>query len=102
MHSNPISILTPFHRGSINLPKKSDIKRILDKTNQAYITVSPLKKKKIKRTPTVERTLHEIKAKLKVINTGYGHIQIRKDLSDKIKAPTVNLFEQVIPLNQAL
>lgn len=88
-----IAILTPYGKGRKKLPSPNDKERILNLTEQAYITSKNLSSTKgKKRDRTAEKIIKELGYKVKERKYEYGHIQMRKDLIDKEQVWQVSLF----------
>lgn len=85
LHSDPISISTPFNWGKCSLPGPDDIKRISMKSTRFFLTgptkVSPSRG----RNSIVEKTIRESGAKVFPAHDGMGHIKI---LIDTMQEPS--------------
>lgn len=100
LEQDPISILTPFMRGNLVLPTKSDANRICENTKSAYSTANIVSKRPKKKDKTVEKTIRETVRKIKQVSSSTGHIRLRtKDL----QPPTtwnIDLFGDALPLKE--
>ena len=79
--TNPVAILTPWRRGGKELPKKTDVSRILSFSENAYVTTSrdsPSGNPPRGRSRAVERTIRESGAKIKAVGQSSGMIRLRK------------------------
>ena len=78
---DPIAILTPWRRGGKELPRISDVQRILTLTSRAFVTGSrgKLAGQSIrKRSRAVEKTIKESGVKISSVSTSNGMIRLRK------------------------
>ena len=81
LQRDPIAALTPWRRGGRELPRKTDIGRILSLTGMAYATASreDLRSRSIRgRDRAVERTIRETGAKIRTVSLSSGMIRLRK------------------------
>lgn len=72
----PVAVLTPFKRGSVTLPRDSDINRIRQKTPDAYITASLTYRHK-RRARVVEQLLRGATRRIQPVHGRYGHTRLR-------------------------
>ncbi len=87
----PIAAIAPYARGRLPLPAKTDIKRILKRTDLAYCTKWPITVKPPRR-PSVDGVMSRITRNRKAVSRVPGHIRIRSSFSgDGI--PSVELFD---------
>ncbi|MEG3620149.1 MBL fold metallo-hydrolase [Magnetovibrio sp. PR-2] len=95
--NSPVAFLSPFKRGSTELPTSSDVKRILGHTNDAYSTssFSTQKKKRLGRNDKilVRHNIHRYDLYPK-----NGHVRLRVDPKDG--SVSVNLFNSAVHLSQ--
>ena len=78
LEKSPVAILTPYGRGGLLLPQKSDVKRICQLTNKIFITAPSSTKKRIqKRDSAVEKTLKDLGLEPRLVNNSIGHIRLR-------------------------
>ena len=97
---NPLVGLTPFIRGNLILPKKSDVTRICQRTQNAYSTAFPRQKRLKHKDKVVERTIRETVKKIKEIIPSTGHIRFRsKDIEPPMNWK-IDLFGGAIPLHE--
>ena len=101
LHPNPYSALTPVVTGSTTLPKSSDRDRMLEFTNQAFLTTTPKPVKfRDQKDRAVEKTMQETARKLVVIPQSNGHICMRGSNDDTPSNWTVTCHGGAIPLQQ--
>ena len=101
LRSEPYALLAPFIGGATRLPGKSDVNRILDYTNNGFITAPPtLTGRRRKRTPPVERVMKEGMGNIRevIMTQGQVRIRMRPGQPDSIK---VQLFNGALPLVDA-
>jgi beta-lactamase superfamily II metal-dependent hydrolase len=72
------SILTPFTRGSVQLPTERGVRCILDRTKEAYSTSRLRSRSVARRNPAVERTIRETVGTLRTVEPRFGHVRLRK------------------------
>jgi len=79
-----VSVLTTYDRGRNPPPTAEDLDRL--KTHTPYVCIAPVPKSgKIKRDPTVERTMREVVKARKVRDGRVAHLQLRASaIEDKI------------------
>jgi hypothetical protein len=75
--AHPLTVTTPWARGSQSLPSPSDISRIVGLTQNPLVTSLPKPTRSPKRHPAVERELRESKIKVRRISVGLGAIRLR-------------------------
>ena len=83
LNPNPFTVMTPFRNGSVVLPTRSDIKRVIGLTDAAYITSNPFSKGKIKHKPMVERTVKEVVKRISPSNFQLGQVRLRTRVEDR-------------------
>ncbi|MBW2005393.1 MAG: MBL fold metallo-hydrolase [Deltaproteobacteria bacterium] len=97
---NPLVGLTPFIRGNLILPKKSDVTRICQRTPNAYSTAFPKQKRLKHKDKVVEKTIRETVKEIREIIPSTGHIRLRsKDIGPPINWK-IDLFGDAIPLEE--
>ena len=85
---NPVTVLTPWRRGGKELPKRTDVSRILSFSENAYVTTS---RDSLRGSPprgrsrAVERTIRESGAKIKTVGRSSGMIRLRKKTNSTTK-----------------
>lgn len=89
---NPIAVLTPFVRGSNPLPSPLDIQRICQKTPAGYATAPPSLSSLHWRNRVVRETIKASTREMRGLQWAWGHIRIRRGLSDTASPPRVELF----------
>ena len=81
LNRDPVAGLTPWRRGRGELPRKTDVERILSFTRRAYVTTS---REDLAGNPTrrwsnpVERTVRESGARIRSVGISDGMIRLRK------------------------
>jgi len=88
---NPLTIMTPFDRGKKKLPTDSDIKRILSKKGNSYLTAGNTDRK-IKLPNKVDKEMQRFIIKRKIINSNFGHIQLRSAYQTENNDWNIELF----------
>lgn len=85
LHSNPVSVLTPFRKSG--LPTPEDVKRLKSRTTQLYSTAPPRGPTPPRRDAMVERMQ---KAKLRehrCLIGNIGHVRLRFDVASSPNSP---------------
>lgn len=101
LQKDPAAVLTPFIRGKTVIPTDQDIKRIVSRTDNAYITAKPTSKKSnTKRPKAVDRTIKEIVGSLESIHPSVGHVRFRKKINSPDCPWKVDLFGDAMPLQK--
>jgi hypothetical protein len=90
LSSRPWALITPFVWGRHQLPLPEDCKRIADRTDRAYLTAAPVRKRR-KRAHAVEATLRNIEARPVLIDPPMGHVRLRSPECDN-EAWNADLF----------
>lgn len=76
--TNPVSVLTPFVKGSVSLPMDQDRNRIKTKSAEAYISSGASRRPNM---PTqIQKRLLDIAKKVTPLNNGFGSIHLRKKI----------------------
>ncbi|NKC16741.1 MAG: MBL fold metallo-hydrolase [Gammaproteobacteria bacterium] len=96
--ANPLAVVTPFPRGKKKLPTPSDANRICSRTSCAYITASP-DAPRSNRPKVVERMMRGAVRSMRPVHGGYGHVRLRRTLSDEEASWSVELFGAAMPLS---
>ena len=100
MRPEPFAILTPWKRGNRFLPTQEDIKWIISKTKNAYITANPdsINKSPPSRKSNISRTIRESNISLRQHVMSSGMIRLRKsiDLRENWK---IEIFESAYHLS---
>lgn len=73
----PRAALTPFVSGRVNLPRSSDIERIVSRTSTAWLTRSGAVTGPRKRPRAVERTIGEVVRSIRTISIDPGRVTFR-------------------------
>ena len=80
---DPIAALTPWRRGRGKLPTQDDARRILNLTNQAYITSNWPDTRgvsKRRQNHAVNKTIRESGARIRTVGLSSGMIRLRKKI----------------------
>jgi len=77
-----MAITTPFSLGGVNLPTKSDIDRICDRTSHAYITAPPKRGRLSKGSGAIAKTIRETVRDIRECTGQYGQIRLRLNLNE--------------------
>ena len=96
--SQPYAILTPFHRGSVFLPKEKDIKRLKGYSNKVFCTQAVEQEESRFRSEPVKRAVHEVTKVIHPISDKKGHIRLRLKKNAKPKNWDLNLFGDAVEL----
>ena len=80
LETDPWSILTPWRRGGQNLPRRSDVQRILSSTPRAYSTTQGrrLTASSVPRDQMVARTIRESGIKLRSVSMSNDAVRLRR------------------------
>ncbi|MFF6912996.1 MULTISPECIES: MBL fold metallo-hydrolase [Streptomyces] len=70
-----ISILSPFQRGSVSLPRQSDVERIRKSCDRAYLTSN--RRARSTRSPDVQKMIRQSTKSFTPRSTNMGHVQVR-------------------------
>jgi len=93
------AVTTPFVRGNVCLPSVADCKRILSKTQNAYLSAPPIAAKFQDSSKAVERTVMEATRLVQLVPGKYGHVRMRKHLKEKPGTPwRVELFGSAVSM----
>jgi len=76
----PAAVLTPFVKGSNNLPNPADKARIVGRTSKAYISSNGSKKALM--NEKLEKRMKQICKNIAVINTAFGAVRFRKKIGE--------------------
>lgn len=80
LEPNPLAVITPFHRGSVKLPKPADLTRIAKRTDAVYQTAKLIETHKNRRSMTVERGIREAVRSIRELGGSVGHVRLRKKI----------------------
>ena len=94
----PIALLSPFLRGAQVLPTPQDISRIRSSTPNAYITSVPAYRKYRPRERVVQELVSGATRSIRTIQSGFGHIRLRKPVGEPAGAWRIDLFGAARPL----
>ena len=95
------SILTPFARGSVQLPTERGMRCILDRTEEAYSTSRLRSRSVTRRAQEVERTIRETVGTLRTVEARFGHVRLRKKYEPESEW-SVELFGNACKLRDIL
>jgi hypothetical protein len=95
-------ILAPFVNGSVMRPEHSDIKRILGRSQNAWITARPEGGKFRSFSRAVQKQMNEKARRVVEIPRGYGHLRIRGKIGDDPRNWSVEKFGQAVNLSAVL
>ncbi len=97
---NPYAVLTPFSMGNVSLPKASDVERISNYSDNAYITSLPQHKKSTTARPnTVNKSIKEIAGSLRFKNPPIGQVRMRLKTGDEVHNWMVDMFGEASSLS---
>ncbi len=85
------ALFTPFKKGNIKLPRKSDIKRICNRTDKCYITAD-IEDRKPKDRSKISRIMTQTLKNRKLTYSSFGHIRLRTELNIEDNIWDVQLF----------
>ena len=74
------AIMTPFVKGNVALPSKSDIARINSRTINAYVTCPPRRLTPVKRPNIVEKQVKEATRYIRPVLISDGHVRLRANI----------------------
>lgn len=92
LSQNPFAVLTPFTRGSNPLPSPRDVERIRRLTPHAYATARTAKVRHRWQTRVVRDLVEAATKDIRNLHYGWGHIRVRRNISDQEATPQVELF----------
>ena len=75
-----VAILTPFWKGNVKLPSKTDEQRIVGMGRAAYITASNIQKEPDIKDRVVRDTVAEATRNIRRLHSHTGHIRLRSNL----------------------
>lgn len=96
--SAPFAILTPFRRGSSQVPNEDEVGRILGRTPNAYSTARLTSVAPRHRAPSVERTLREYDYNIQALEPKLGQVRLRRSLSSTSGPWAVELIDNAVRL----
>lgn len=97
----PHVILAPFVNGSVMLPADSDITRILERTENAWITARPKGAKLRSYDRSVQKQMTEKARSVVEIPRGFGHIRMRGKVGEDPSKWSVQKFGHAVSLSDA-
>ncbi len=77
LESERVAVVTPHVRGSVSLPTKGDVRRILGYTPKSYITAPPVLPQTYHRDSMVMRTIKETTRYICRAQPALGHVRLR-------------------------
>ena len=98
----PYVILAPCVNGSVMLPQGADIKRILERTDNAWITASPKGGKLRNFDRAVQKQMVERARRVEEVPRGFGHIRIRGKIGTDPCEWSAERFGHAMKLSEAL
>ncbi|MEM9347350.1 MAG: MBL fold metallo-hydrolase [Planctomycetota bacterium] len=82
LYPSPLSMLTPWVRGSKDLPTKDDVQRIKAKTDKLFTTVWPPRVSARRKMPAIDREMKAIAGKKQsALRNKPGHIRARRKIN---------------------
>lgn len=101
--NQPFAILSPFAKGRLPRPQKSDAYRICSLTKDSYITALPTRKNGKTPSSVVNKAMAETTLWLKEVPSATGMVQLRKQLHSPAQAPwSVKLTGTAVSLDKLL
>ena len=95
----PVAILTPFALGNVSLPTQPDVERICQRTEQAYTTAMPRRRRRRGRPQVVEKLIRDtVGSSIREVYSSTGHIRLRANLAETPLSWRVELFGDACPL----
>lgn len=76
--NEPIAVVAPFRNGSVSLPKRTDVTRIIGYAPQSYATTDLKGTATPRRLSTVDKTIKEVTARFSTLKRQPGMIRLRK------------------------
>ena len=92
LSGDSVALITPFTKGRNSLPTRDDVQRILDQTENAYITAAAKSRVKRQRSAAVEKTLKDFNKKLRPALPNTGAVRLRKKVTDSNSEWKVETF----------
>ena len=84
LESDPLAVLTPWRRGGHALPTAQDVVRILEATQNAYVTDNGLPRQNPRhRNSAVTRTLRESGSRFRRLTADNGSVRLRRHLGSQ-------------------
>lgn len=97
---SPFAILTPYNRGARSLPSSSDMTRIVNLTQHAFLTAASTTRQTKWRKKITRDTVKQATKMIENVHQGWGHIRLRKTIGAPNKSWKVELFGNARPLNK--
>jgi beta-lactamase superfamily II metal-dependent hydrolase len=88
----PVSIVTPYNRGTKPLPSQNDLDRLSSLTDKVFLTASPSYRRSKFSDRMVESVVRETTKSIRSLKTDLGQVRLRKKVGDVDKAWNVALF----------
>lgn len=87
LESDPVAVLTPWHRGGRILPSSRDVQRTLSYTETAYTTANAVSvlPSRARRDRMVERTIRESGVHLRRLSLSPGAIRLRRPIGSQAR-----------------
>ena len=99
---NPFSFTTPIVTGSVRLPTTDDCRRILRRTDNAYVTAPPVAGRYRDRDRTVDKMMRRFARQVQLAPGDFGHIRLRRSISANDNQWNVELFGDAVHLQRML
>lgn len=87
LKDKPISMMTPFVRGSVSLPTDADKARVKQNSSEAYLSSTASKKPEM--DSAIEKRLLSISTNLSKVNAGFGGVRLRRKLNENWRVETL-------------
>ena len=94
----PYAILTPFHRGSVFLPKGKDLKRLKGYTDRLFCTQGIEEEETNFKSKAVQHDVRQATKVIRSIPQKKGHIRLRIKKNADPKNWNVKLFDEAVKL----
>ncbi len=98
LSKQPTAIVTPFIKGRTALPSTDDVSRLKALTPYLYATSNPKPKPQKWRNRVVRDTVAAATKSIHGLESGYGHVRLRKPISAQEQPWSVELFGDAIQL----
>ena len=101
---SPLAFMSPFQLGGNRLPTRADRTRILERTDKAYITVDPDKRRPrpAKRAPKIETFIASATLERSVAYGAVGHIRWRAPVAVTSDPGAIDLFNEAMALQDTV
>lgn len=100
LEAEPITVLSPFIKGKVILPSEGDVKRIINRTTNAYATDS-MRIKRTKRPQIVLKAIGETVRRIRQVHGSWGYVRLRTNaLAPKNSEWNIELFGDALHLRK--